>query len=677
MQLVDLAVGSLVKDPNTTYNGDPIIWRVLEHGHTGDPSGSTALEARDIITCKCFDAKEPNNSNSGRQLYGNSRYLYSNILQWLNSDAAAGQWYTAQHNADEAPDSSHVWVSETFINPYDTEAGFLTNFSNGLKTVLMEVSKTTGKANADGGGSESVSSKIFLLSTTEVGLANESVAEGSIYAYYSASNTNARRIKNLANDATKGNYSYATSPWMWWLRTAIYSSNSYRVIRVGSDGTNGNNDAYRGAFGVSPALCIPANTEVSSEPGSDGVYELFLSTTPSTKLYVPYNGITTLPKKIYVGVGGIATPVSKIYTGINGEAVKIYDAGGASGGGIYGAEWDGSSVTTWTRTDDAANFPDPNPYYAGMSGTPSSPFDNISPWAGMVRSTDSSAGELVAIPKFYYKLEQVGTLGMKIQISSTPQTGFVTSPAHMDRGDGKGERDYVYVGRYHCASDYRSMNGGKPVANITRSAARSSIHNLGSDYYQWDFATRFTIWLLYLVEFADWNSQAKIGYGCGNNSATENMGYTDSMTYHTGTKLSSRTTYGLGTQYRYIEGLWDNVYDYLDGCYYNSSGLNLILNPASFSDSSGGTSIGTPSSGYPSKFTVSNAAGFPAFYPSEAKGGSNSTFSCDSWGFVASNPCLCVGGYYSQNLGRGLFCVGHSSASDSVAGRGCRLMKLP
>ena len=100
-----------------------------------------------------------------------------------------------------------------------------------------------------------------------------------------------------------------------------------------------------------------------------------------------------------------------------------------------------------------------------------------------------------------------------------------------------------------------------------------------------------TIWMLYLVEFADWNSQKTIGKGCGNNSATENMGYTDSMPYHTGTTLASRDSYGLGTQYRYIEGLWDNVYDWGDGCYYNSNGLNIINTPSSFSDNSGGIAV--------------------------------------------------------------------------------------
>lgn len=248
----------------------------------------------------------------------------------------------------------------------------------------------------------------------------------------------------------------------------------------------------------------------------------------------------------------------------------------------------------------------------------------------------------------------------------------------MNRGDGAGERDVVYIGRYHCSTNnYKSTSGVKPKANITRSTARSGIHNLGSTIWQCDFAMRFTIWLLYIVEYANWNSQTKIGYGCGNNSSTENMGYTDSMPYHTGTTKTSRTTYGTGTQYRNIEGLWDNVYDWMDGCYYNSSGMNIIMNPSSFSDSSNGTSIGTPSNGWPSAFSVKNVSGtFPTFIPSSASG-SDSTYSCDSWDFYSSYPCLYVGGNYSQNSYRGLFCVGYYTSSSADAGVGCRLQELP
>lgn len=340
---------------------------------------------------------------------------------------------------------------------------------------------------------------------------------------------------------------------------------------------------------------------------------------------------------------------------------------------IYGVLWDGTSTTALSRTDDAAGFSDPVPAVSGGSGN--SPFDTLLPWSGMVRSTDPQAGELVAIPKYWYKWTKSGST-IKLQIADGPAEGFLVSPAHCDRGDGHGERDVVYVGRYHChTSNWKSQTGGKPKADITRSSARSSIHNLGSTIWQWDWAMDWTIKMLYLVEYADWNSQTKIGYGCGNNSSTENMGQTDGMTYHTGTKQSSRTTYGVGVQYRHIEGLWDNVYDWVDGCYYNGNGLNIILNPNNFSDSSGGTSIGTPSNGYPSALDIKTGLNNQWPLPTAA-GGSDSTYVPDSWVFDASAPCLRVGGSYSQSLYRGLFFVYYYTAANASASIGCRLMKL-
>lgn len=339
---------------------------------------------------------------------------------------------------------------------------------------------------------------------------------------------------------------------------------------------------------------------------------------------------------------------------------------------IYGASWDGTSTTKWSRTDEAADFTDPVPYVAGASSY-GSPFDNLQPWAGMVKS-ERTGGTMVSIPKFWYKLTQNGR-GMSIQIADRAVEGYSVSPAHMDRGDGHGERDVVYIGRYHCNGTYKSGTGS-PRANMTRSSARSGIHNLGSTIWQSDFAMRFTLWLLYIVEFADWNSQAKIGYGCGNNSSPQSMGYTDSMPYHTGTTQSSRTAYGYGTQYRNIEGLWDNVLDWCDGCYNNGDGLNIILNPANFSDSSGGTAVGVPSNGYPSAFTVKTTGGFPLFIPTAANGDSE-TYSCDYWGFGSSSPCLFVGGYYSHYSGCGLFYVGCSGASYYSGSVGCRLQELP
>jgi len=249
----------------------------------------------------------------------------------------------------------------------------------------------------------------------------------------------------------------------------------------------------------------------------------------------------------------------------------------------------------------------------------------------------------------------------------------------MDRGDGNGERDVVYVGRYHCAaSDYKSKTGEKPKASITRATARTEIHKLGENIWQMDFATLFMIWLLYLVEFADWNSQNCIGYGGGYGDGTRNDGSTDSMPYHTGTSQSKRTSYGPSTQYRNIEGLWDNVCDWEDGCYHDrSGGFNIILNPSKFSDTRGGISVGTPSNGYPSEFTVSDLAGFSMFYPSKA-GGNYYQYSCDEWesGNIYAET-IYVGGSIEKNARVGLFYRGTYTIGSKSSTIGTRIQELP
>ena len=343
---------------------------------------------------------------------------------------------------------------------------------------------------------------------------------------------------------------------------------------------------------------------------------------------------------------------------------------------IYGVQWDGTASTTWSRTDAAETFVNPTP--AVNNGNGSSPFDTIMPWAGMVVEDDATAGKLVKIPKYWFKWTRSGN-GMKLQISNGPEAGFHVSPAHADRGDGKGERDYVYVGRYHCNTSYKSQAGSQPAASMTRAQARSNIHNLGSTYWQYDFAMYWTIMMLYLVEYANWNSQATIGYGCSPSNAKFNMGATDNMVYHTGTSAASRTTYG-SVQYRHIEGLWDNVYDWCDGIRFSGSTVYCIANPASFSDTSGGTNVGTraTSSGWISGWTNPTADGFEyALYPN-AVSGSETTYVCDYCNYGSSGVVLYVGGNYGQNQYYGAFClVGNNAASNQVAGIGCRLQKLP
>lgn len=345
---------------------------------------------------------------------------------------------------------------------------------------------------------------------------------------------------------------------------------------------------------------------------------------------------------------------------------------------IYGVTWSGGSSPVLTRTDDAAGFIDPNPYYAGMATTPSSPFDGLMPWAGIRRVTDATAGELVEIPKFWYKWTRSGN-AMQLQIADKAKAGFFVSPAHADRGDGVGERDYVYVGRYHCASDYKSKTGVSPTRGASRSSYRTSIHNLGSNVWQWDYAMYWTVAMLYLVEFAHWNSQLKIGYGGSTSASFTTEGQTDNIPYHTGTTTSSRSSYGY-TEYRYIEGLWSNVFDFIDGLYFSGSTIYAIKNPANFSDSSGGTNVGTrvTSSGYIKSWTTVNASGFEyAIFPKTVDDTlSGSTYCCDLAQYQSGGTVLLHGGYIAQNLNIGLFCLFHniSSGDQNV---GTRLMVLP
>lgn len=347
---------------------------------------------------------------------------------------------------------------------------------------------------------------------------------------------------------------------------------------------------------------------------------------------------------------------------------------------IYGVEWDwtSSGPTKGVRTDDAADFADPSP--AVSNGIGSSPFDDLYPW-GEMTIEERTGGTMVKEPKYWYKWTRTPSgsgVKLKLQIADGPVEGFHVDPVNMDRGDGLGELDFSYIGRYHCASGtYKSETNKAQQTNITRSQARSNIHNLGSNIWQMDFAQMWYVGMLFLVEFADWNGQTAIGYGCSQSGSKQNNGRTDSMQYHTGTTAANRTTYGF-TQYRNIEGWWDNVFDWMDGCYYNSNGLNVIKNPAQFSDSANGVLVGKPAgSGYPSDLAIPTQDGMEwALYPSDVNG-SQTTYVPDYWNFDGDGPCLRHGSYYNRGLDCGPFYVSYSSTSIQTSSIGCRLQERP
>lgn len=348
---------------------------------------------------------------------------------------------------------------------------------------------------------------------------------------------------------------------------------------------------------------------------------------------------------------------------------------------IYGVTWDGSESTSWTRTDDAVGFSDPSPAVA--NGTGSSPFDKIMPWAGMEKVEDANAGTLVAIPKFYFKLEyadpSASVKGLKLQISRQQFTGSQVSPAHMDRGDGAGERDVVYVGRFACSDSYTSESGVIPKSSSSRGTYRTGIHNLGSDIWQWDYAMLLTIQFLYLVEFANWNAQVIIGRSCGGGSK-ENTGATNAMRYHTGTAKATAATRGAGVQYRNIEDIWGNVRQYIDGVRFSYSDIYVYKKPSEFSDTSGGSYMGSrPTSGASriSAYRIVTSSGYTWLMLPSATVTKTDVYTNCEYGYDQYNKLLSTyGSYDDYSITCGLF--GFYSVYDyGNAYTGSRLMKLP
>ncbi len=103
-----------------------------------------------------FDAAEPDNPDADIAQNGYNRWSKSAIRQWLNSDAAADEWWQTQHEYDAPPE---------YANELD---GFLYDIDQDFIKVVKPVMVQTELNQADGGGHEGTTDRFFLLSKGEV-----------------------------------------------------------------------------------------------------------------------------------------------------------------------------------------------------------------------------------------------------------------------------------------------------------------------------------------------------------------------------------------------------------------------------------------------------------------------------------------------------------------------------
>ena len=316
--LSNLPIGAKVKFGKYSVNGEaaqPIIWLVVAKNHSSTPAyptNSVTLLTEKIIDLRAIDAREPDNSDSDRASYGNNRYSVSNIDQWLNKDAVAGAWYSAQHSADNEPISSAMLFTSS---SYSTRPAFLNAFDDREKNAILTTTIRVAKASVDGGGYEDVSRKVFLASVAEVGASGGSISEGARWSYFSTNSRLAgltRQAFDYPNATPSTKPESISSAVSWWLRTPDLSvpSRSYYVM---SDGDIDSVGVCQGSKGIRPAMNLRSTLIVSDTVDGDGCYTVTPNTAPNAPAMI------AAPATVY---GGKSNAVSwSSVTDPDGDAV--------------------------------------------------------------------------------------------------------------------------------------------------------------------------------------------------------------------------------------------------------------------------------------------------------------------------------------------------------------------
>lgn len=266
--LSNLPIGASIKFGKHQVGSETpesIIWVVADKNHSGYPSNSVTLVAKKIIDLRAYDGGETGGGN------GNGNYSLSNINQWLNSSATAGNWYSATHSSDAPPTSSNT----LYGGGYQSRPGFLYNFTTAERDALLP---TTLTIQMDSDVSNKSVAKVFLLSTWEI-LGTGSVVDGSSKLSYFTSNSATRVLTNQAynNTASTEKPSSITGMWMYWTRSTLSSKPCY----IKDDGGSSARQANYGAVGVLPAVNLASTTKISDTTDSDGCYTFIANNAPT------------------------------------------------------------------------------------------------------------------------------------------------------------------------------------------------------------------------------------------------------------------------------------------------------------------------------------------------------------------------------------------------------------
>lgn len=330
-----------------------------------------------------------------------------------------------------------------------------------------------------------------------------------------------------------------------------------------------------------------------------------------------------------------------------------------------------------------------------VSMTPGAAFDAVKAFGGRKRcnvandgtvnayygeagysETGSNGQVMVEQPKFYYKvvpleLEKVeGGKGFHMRkvryyVSDTKKAGFKLHPAFIQDGV---EKNFIYLSAYEGSTfdtdagvynttdaqtvDWTndllaSIAGAKPTSGLTQGGAtrngfRTIAAKRGAGWSQQTVQAATATELLFLVEYASFNMQSKIGVGVtnktddGTTSMTEITGYTANLGNATGS-VNNPDGWNIVT-YRGEENFFGNIWKWIDGINIYNYGVGSVhIADHSFAD-------GSVDHYEDAGITICGANGYVSAF------GYNEDF---DWLFIASecsgDSALPVGDYFYQN----------------------------
>ena len=324
---------------------------------------------------------------------------------------------------------------------------------------------------------------------------------------------------------------------------------------------------------------------------------------------------------------------------------------------------------------------------------------------------DGTDGQvMVEIPKFYVKHTLAGSVH-SWYISKYHLSGFSVHPFFLKDGI---EVDHRYVGAYEAciwdnsagvylggetdivdtaADKLASVVGTRPHTNETRAEYRSIAENRGQGWHQYDSWAHAALQLLYIIEYADFNSQTVIGNG---NTSYDAWNYVNNIGYcgysnpdGNGTNASVTAEDGLGVtdpndgitnreyvSYRGVENFYGSVWQWIDGINVDTNReVYLCYMYSNYADdtSTDYEDIGTlaTSDGY-----INNILDYSFGFLPSGYSGNSSTYLCDYF-YQASGAwrVVGVGGRAADGVTAGVFdFVAPNASSEDSAAIGARIL---